>query len=291
LVTIAAYRARSRFDAAVNSVVARHVGEPAVLEELRHRPGQRLTLRARGPLGTAIVKLYQSDRIVGVAARIAALATGPPEPVVPEVLAVEPERRLLVLSDVPGRPLREAILESGERGEGECRRAGAAIAAWHQEWAGRVAPGALVAHTIEGELIVLADRSALASGDVRQRVAAALPSLRGAWPVTTVVHRGLDEEQVLLGERVGLIDVDDAALGPPELDIGKLLGHLDLIELRSGMQLSSARSAFLEGYTGLATFDWSLLERCRTLARLHLACIHDDPRLLELDPTRVAVRT
>jgi hypothetical protein len=34
------------------------------------------------------------------------------------------------------------------------------------------------------------------------------------------VHRDLYEEQVLLGERVALIDLDDAALGPPELDIG-----------------------------------------------------------------------
>jgi Ser/Thr protein kinase RdoA (MazF antagonist) len=272
----------------MDEVVARHVGEPAVLEELRHRPGRRLTLRARGPLGTAIVRLYQADRIVTVAARIAALAAGPPEPVVPQVLAVEPEQRLLVLSDVPGSPLREALLDSG-RGEEGCRQAGAAIAAWHRGWAGK-APGALVAHTIEGELVVLADRSALASDEVRRRVAAVLPSLRGEWPVTTVVHRGLDEEQVLLGERVGLIDVDDAALGPPELDVGNLLGHLDLIEIRSGRELSSARSALLDGYTTVASLDPGLLERCRTLARLHLACAYDDLRLLEPDRTPMPVR-
>jgi Ser/Thr protein kinase RdoA (MazF antagonist) len=274
----------------VEEVVARHVGEPVVLEELRHRPGRRLTLRARGPLGSAIVRLYHSDRIVSVAARIAALAAGPSEPVVPQVLAVEPEQRLLVLSDVPGSPLREAVLESQETGGGECRRAGAAIATWHREWAGK-APGALAAHTIEGELIVLADRSALASHEVRQHVAAALPSLRGEWPVTTVVHRELDEEQVLLGERIGLIDVDDAALGPPELDIGNLLGHLDLIELRSGRELSSARSAFLDGYVALATLDARLLERCRTLARLHLACVYDDVRLVEPNPAPIPART
>ena len=263
----------------VNSVVARCVGEPATLEELKHKPGRRVTLRAHGPNGSAIVKLYQSDRIVSVAARIAAMADGPAEPLVPRVLAVEPEKRLLVLSEVPGAPLREAILRSDED---ECRRAGTAIAAWHQAWAGR-RPGALAAHTIEGELIVLADRSALASREIGMRVVADLASFRAEWPITTVVHRDLYEEQVLLGERVGLINVDDVALGPPELDVGNLLAHLDLIELRSGAVLSTARKAFLEGYASQGALDPALLERCRVLTRLRLACIHDEPRLLELD--------
>jgi Ser/Thr protein kinase RdoA (MazF antagonist) len=260
----------------VNAVVARYVGEPATLEELKHKPGRRVTLRAHGPNGSAIVKLYQSDRIVSVAARIAAIAEGPDEPLVPRVLAVEPEKRLLVLSEVPGAPLREAILGSDED---ECRRAGMAIAAWHQAWAGK-RPGALAAHTIEGELIVLADRSALASREIGMRVGAALRSFRGEWPAATVVHRDLYEEQVLLGERVGLIDVDDAALGPPELDVGNLLAHLELIELRSGKVLSAVRTAFLDGYTSRGTLDEELLERCRVLSRLRLACLHDDPRLL-----------
>ena len=38
----------------------------------------------------------------------------------------------------------------------------------------------------------------------------------------------------MVGERIGLIDLDDSALGPPELDLGNLLGHLLLLERRSG---------------------------------------------------------
>jgi len=67
---------------------------------------------------------------------------------------------------------------------------------------------------------VLLDRAALASREIGVTVAAALPDLNAGWTPATVVHRDLYEEQVLLGERVGLIDLDDAALSPAELDVG-----------------------------------------------------------------------
>jgi hypothetical protein len=47
----------------VNGVIERVVGAPAVFEELKHKPGRRLTVRARGPKGSVIVKLYSSDRV------------------------------------------------------------------------------------------------------------------------------------------------------------------------------------------------------------------------------------
>jgi aminoglycoside phosphotransferase (APT) family kinase protein len=261
----------------VNAVVERLVGAPAVFEELKHKPGRRLTVRARGPRGSVIVKLYRSDRVVTVAERISALAGGPAELEVPAVLAVDPVERLLVLSAVPGTPLRDAVLASDDDA---CRRAGAAIAAWHEAWAGRK-PRTLHAHTIDLELDGVIDQTALTSRAIALRVVAALTELREAWLPVTVIHRDLYEEQVLLGEaRAGLIDLDDAALGPPELDVGNLLAHLDLLERRSGRRLDRAKEALLDGYTLRGGLDDRLLERCRTLSRLRLACIHDEPRLL-----------
>jgi Ser/Thr protein kinase RdoA (MazF antagonist) len=253
----------------------RWVGVPAVLEELKHKPGRRLTLRASGPRGSVIVKLYRSDRAVLAALRISALADGPAEPMVPEVLAVDARERCLVLSDVPGRPLREAVLASDEAG---CREAGAAIAAWHRAWAG-MHPDPLREHTIQRELNALLDRAALASRELGLRVAVALAELSESWTPATVIHRDLYEEQILLGDRVGLIDLDDAALGPPELDVGNLLAHLDLLELRSQLGLEPARQALVDGYATRNPLDAELLGRCRELARLRLACIHDEPRL------------
>jgi Ser/Thr protein kinase RdoA (MazF antagonist) len=265
--------------------LARWVGAPAVLEELKHKPGRRLTLRARGPRRSVIVKLYRSDRVVLVADRISALADGPLEPVLPVVLAVDARQRCLVLSEVPGTPLREAVLASDEA---RCRQAGAALGAWHEAWAGRK-PEALPEHTIERELNGLLDQAALASRELSSRVAAALADLSESWAPATVVHRDLYEEQILLGDRVGLIDLDDAALGPPELDVGNLLAHLDLLELRSSRGLEPAREALVGGYVARNPLDDSLLERCRKLAQLRLACIHDEPRLATLRVTTTAV--
>jgi Ser/Thr protein kinase RdoA (MazF antagonist) len=260
----------------VNGAVERCVGTPMVVEELKHKPGRRLTLRARGPRGSAIVKLYRSGRAADVAVRISALADGPSEPEVPKVLALDVHGRAVVLTDVPGRPLREAVLALDEA---RCRRAGAAIAAWHEAWTGR-SPEPLRDHPFELELKVLLDHASVAPPAIGARVAAALPDLHEGWTPATVVHRDLYEEQVLFGEHVGLIDLDDAALGPPELDVGNLLAHLDLLELRSGRSLARAQASLLDGYAERWPLDSRLLDCCRLLAQLRLACIHSEQGLL-----------
>jgi aminoglycoside phosphotransferase (APT) family kinase protein len=109
-----------------------------------------------------------------------------------------------------------------------------------------------------------------------------LPELEGEWTCTTVVHRDLDEEQVLVDERVALIDLDDAAIGPPELDLGNLLAHVELLELRRRLELTHGMRKLVEGYgeAGPAV-DGVLLDRCRRLTLLRLACLNDDVHLGE----------
>jgi Ser/Thr protein kinase RdoA (MazF antagonist) len=253
------------------------VGAPVTLEELKHKPRRR-TLRVRGSGGSAIVKLYASDRASVVARRVAALAAGPREPVVPAVLHADPERRFVVLSDVPGRPIREALL-AGDLAT--CSRVGAALGTWHAAWDG-AAPAPLRQHTSDRELEILRSRAQAASAPVANAVAEALPRLAGEWTCSTVVHRDLYEEQVLAGERVGLIDVDDVALGPPELDLGNLVAHAELLEWRRGRDLGHETRALLDGYAQTGPpLDEALLDRCRSLTLLRLACLNDDPRLVE----------
>lgn len=254
------------------------VGAPVALEELKHKPGRRRTLRVRGSEGSAIAKVYASDRASTVARRIAALAAGPPEPVVPVVLHVDPELHLVVLSEVAGPPLREALLDNDLA---SCSRVGAALGAWHAAWHG-VTPAPLRQHTNERELEILRSRAEAASPPVAHAVADLLPRLAGEWTCSTVVHRDLYEEQVLAGERVGLIDVDDAALGPPELDLGNLLAHVELLEHRRGRELAREMQVLLDGYTETGpALDEELLDRCRRLTLLRLACLNDDSALVE----------
>ena len=249
------------------------LGSPVELEELKRKPGRRRTLRAVGGRRRAIVKVYESERAATVGARVRALSVGPREPRLPEVLWVEPSLRTVVLGEVPGRPLRDSVL-AGDLVA--CERAGAALGAWHRFWYGR-APAALRGHTAEGELEILVDSAAGAPPAVVSAVRAACASLSGPWPLSTVVHRDLYEEQILVDERIGLIDLDDAAIGPPELDLGNLLAHVDLLALRSGRPLDPVAERLLESYVESGPqLDSDLLGRCRTLTRLRLACIHDD---------------
>jgi len=253
------------------------VGAPVRLERLKHKPGRRETLRATGPRGSAIVKVYASDRAPVVASRVRALAAGPREPVLPAVLHLDDQRHLVVLSEVPGEPLRLALL-AGDRAS--CARAGVALGRWHAAWAG-VQPAVLRPHTAAREHRILGARADAAGPAVARAVLAEARRLTGDWRCSTVVHRDLYEEQVLVGERIGLIDLDDAALGPPELDLGNLLGHVELLALRSGRDLTSGCEALIAGYAVVGPpIHAALLKRCRRLTLLRLACLNDDIALV-----------
>jgi Ser/Thr protein kinase RdoA (MazF antagonist) len=263
------------------------LGTPVVLEELKHKPGRRTTSRAVGPKRRAIVKVYASERAPIVAGRLGALAAGPPEPVVPEVLLCDTEAHLVALSEVPGAPLREALL-GGDLDT--CARAGEVIGGWHRAWLGR-SPDALVPHAVERELEILRARIEGASADVAAAVRAVLRDVAATtWEHPTVVHRDLYEEQIMVGERIGLIDLDDAALGPPELDVGNLLAHIDFLAIRAEIDMTAATEALMDGYrrTG-PTVDLGLLARCRALALLRLACIHENRSLVAGADAQVAV--
>jgi aminoglycoside phosphotransferase (APT) family kinase protein len=260
-------------------LLERLLGEPLALQELKRKPARRLTLRATGRDGSAIVKLYVSDRARTVAARVGALASGPPEPLVPGVLTVDPGLRLVVLSDLHGAPLRAFAVAGDWRA---CERAGAVLGAWHRFWRAAPAPPPLAWHTARRECELLRARARKASPSIARTVLSLAAPLAEPWPCPTVVHRDLYEEQILLGDRAALIDLDDAALGPPELDVGNLLAHLELRALRAGSGIDGAGQALLDGYAAAgAVLDPVLLDRCRRLSLLRLVCIHREPRLLE----------
>jgi Ser/Thr protein kinase RdoA (MazF antagonist) len=162
-----------------------------------------------------------------------------------------------------------------------CFRAGSALGSWHSAWLG-FTPQGLAPHSAGRELRILRERADAATPEIASAVRRALPEVIPGWDCRTVVHRDLYEEQLLVGEHVGLIDVDDAALGPPELDVGNLIAHLELLERRISAELSDAAAAIVAGYRSTGpTLDRVLLERCRSLSLLRLACIHDEPALVE----------
>jgi aminoglycoside phosphotransferase (APT) family kinase protein len=198
--------------------------------------------------------------------------------VTPRLLALDEGAHAVVLSDVVGEPLRASLLEARLD---DCQRAGHALARWHTFWNGR-RPGSLRAHSAHRELETLCRRAEAASSEVGVAAREAAERLSRPWGCATVVHRDLYEEQIMLGDRVGLIDLDDAALGPPELDIGNLVAHIELLSIRHRCDVAAAVTALLDGYTAAARLDPLLLNRCRRLSLLRLACLNDDRNLLSL---------
>jgi Ser/Thr protein kinase RdoA (MazF antagonist) len=265
-------------DHELRGMLERLVGEPVRLEELKHKPGKRRTLRAVGGRRRAVVKLYASERAATVAARTLALCAGPSDPVIPRLLRCDAARRLVVLSYVPGTPLRQALLA---RDGATCARAGFALGSWHAFWSGR-APAALRPHTSAREVEILDARAAALPAGPAEQVRRLARDLSAEWPCRTVVHRDLYEDQIMVGKRIGLIDLDDAAIGPPELDVGNLLAHVELLGLRSGLDLEPQAAQLQWGYAcSGAPLDPRLLDRCRRLSLLRLVGIHGEPRLLE----------
>jgi ATP-binding cassette, subfamily B, bacterial len=265
--------------AGIEDELAHRLGTPLAFEPLKQKPGRRRTLRAVGPADCAIVKVYASERAATVAARVEALGAGPAEPIVPRVLLCDPARRLVALSYVPGTPLRDAVLaRDGEA----CARVGFALGSWHAFWRDR-APACMTRHTSEREVEIIDARAGALPDADAEHVRRLARRLRPAWACSTVVHRDLYEDQILVGERIGLIDLDDAAVGPPELDMGNLLGHLELRALLDGSELDGMGDALLEGYARSgAVLDPDLLDRCRRLSLLRLVAVHREPRLLAL---------
>jgi Phosphotransferase enzyme family len=264
------------------------VGSPVELEQLAHRPGHSRTLRASGPVRTAIVMLYASERATTVADRVGALDAVPPGVAVPRLLLSDPVLHMVVVSEVSGEPLTGTLLEGDVAA---CRCAGAAIGSWHRSWRGR-RPAALCAHGADRELAMLNKCADAVSPRLADAVRTAAADLGEPWTCSTVVHRDLTDARILMGERVGLIGLDYAALGPPELDVGNLLAHMDLLSLRWGRDLAEVREEIVLGYEGFGdNLDDELLDRCRRLARLRLACVHAEPRLTHRpNPQRGRVR-
>ncbi|HEX2292854.1 MAG TPA: hypothetical protein VHH55_06030 [Gaiellaceae bacterium] len=257
------------------------VGTPVRLELLHQTPDRRSTYRASGSERTAIVKVYEEGGATKVALRIASLRDGPPEPRVPQVWASTDD--VVVLSELPGRPLRAAILAGDETA---CFRAGGALAAWHLYWRGRV-PAALPPHALRDELEALRRQAETAPWVVGQAVEFALRAVENdpEWDSVTVIHRDLNEEKLVVDGAVGLTDVDHVAAGPPELDVGNFCAHLEHLARSHDRSLDAAQRAFVDGYlTSGAPLELRLLLTCRSLRLLRLACVHGSPALAEAHP-------
>lgn len=269
-------------------------------EVIHERPERRRTLRYRVLGGRAeeepreilwFVKQYRGSKGERVWRRLRYLyAQTSPDVMTAEPVGFSPSLRLLVVRELPGSTLAEALrgaLEEEDVEEG-LRRAGRAIASVHR-FADAPDGIGLEAHGAPEEIEVLASARARAGASaLPRRLVDRFGSLcsrveedlaRGGQEARrfTLLHRDLHPGQIVLREDgIGLLDWDDASWGESELDLGNLEAHLLLEDLRLGGGIGLARSrmdALRGGYRTCGEFDLERLETYRASALLRLATL------------------
>lgn len=92
-----------------------------------------------------------------------------------------------------------------------------------------------------------------------------------------IVHRDLHDKQVIVGDHLTLLDLDQVSAGDPALDLGNLLAHLRLRSLqgRLGVSCAENRTALLAGYGAAWTDRFADAVRAwEALALFRLAAVY-----------------
>jgi aminoglycoside phosphotransferase (APT) family kinase protein len=168
---------------------------------------------------------------------------------VPEPIGVLPSLGLLVYAPVHGRCLDEVL------GDGASNGAAPAAARWlarlHGSSAGldrrldldvEQTNVRAWAQTVERNLPDVARRA----DELAERLVDALGTLRVRLDVP--IHKDFHYQHVLVGSRLAVIDLDEARMGDPSLDVAHFCVCLDLLALRGTARAAEAKEAFLRAY-------------------------------------------
>lgn len=215
---------------------------------VEYAPERSATFRLTG--GRGYLKSYAAGTVVveRLAARYAAVAdhlAGSPR--TPRPITTWPERSLLLLGTVPG--VRWADLTAADAAA-RLADVGAAIAAVHgvPPPPGTAAFDRLRADRIRTSATIVA-RARPDVAEAAQGLAAALaggPPYAGA-PV--LLHGDCHPKNALVdGDRIGLIDLDQAGTGPAAADLGSLAARLSVDQLLGGAPAAPRIERALGGY-------------------------------------------
>jgi aminoglycoside phosphotransferase (APT) family kinase protein len=267
---------------AARPVLSRTLGRPvgvSAVQVLRHKPGRRCTLRYQLDDGACVfAKTYANRRAARVHESYRQIAAGS-RVAIPVPLGWDEDARLVATAPLPGSPLLDR-LRAGDRDLGY-----------------EIAD---VLHALHSSQVVLERRHSLADelsplSDRVERLTAAEPALRlsaerclllaaegcgHGWPWRwRPVHRDFYEDQLLAdGSALAMLDLDDAAMSEPAIDVANLIAHLRLRALRSEttpQRLNRVARAFLRRYRALdAALDPRLVVFLVGTTLLRLAEIH-----------------
>lgn len=261
------------------------VGDASVTDAhlVRHKPGRRAIVGYDLDSGEHLYgKTFASERgpkVYRIAQRICSARAFGPDVALPEPVAYLADLKLLIQRTVAGEPVERAL-----RG-GETRLAVRIADALHRFHDSGLDLGRT--HDLAKELSPLEMRT--------EAVVAHCPDLDElAWPLheriealenwpyrwrNCPVHRDFYHDQVLIDEeRLAVLDLDDAAMSEPAIDIANFAAHLRLLGFQhpgDSAALARVEAAFVERAVALdPDLDPGLLQFLNAATMLRLAGIH-----------------
>jgi len=249
----------------------------AAVDVVRHKVGRRCTLRYRLDDGRVLfAKTYASRRAGRVHESYCRLAAARELPV-PRPVGWDEECRLVATEPLLGATIRERVM-AGERALGD--EIAELLYAFHTSAACLERRHALCDEIgpLAGRVDRLVDAAPALAPVARRCLLLAQAGSRRGWRWRwQPVHRDLYEDQLVSSNgRLGMLDLDDAAMSEPALDTANLLAHLRLRALRSssGGPAAVAR-AFLSRYRTLdPELDPALVTFLTGTTLLRLSEIH-----------------
>ena len=256
---------------------------------LRHRPGRRCTLRfdfGDDGLRRLYVKVFRSKQANRVQAIHESFAARSPwiDLRLPGVLE-NPQKDCVVLLEELGGASLEEQFDGGADWLKGTEQAARALARLHDLRALPL-PACIRTWTPQDELNAvwryrssLIEYSGLPHGwmkNLLHRLEVAVSE--AAFSDAVILHRDLHPQQILLdGRAAGLIDLDNVAIGAPEIDLGNLLAHFDLFGLygaADGDRFAAACHCLERTYASRRHFSRRALEVARAASLIRLAGLY-----------------
>lgn len=209
---------------------------------LRYLENRRVATLIEFPHGRAVLKVFARPRARGNDRRLKSFAASPAGELVPTPLAVDSSGHVSVVSWAAGEVYDQVddetfIAAAGYIGRA-LRRLHESNAALDRVWA------------YDDEVAQLRRRATPATRNAVEEIIAATAAL--ANERLAPAHRDCHPRQVVLhGDRVMWIDLDDATLAPPALDVGNFVAHLRrdaCLGRRDHGASEEAVGAFVDGY-------------------------------------------
>ncbi|MDQ3443200.1 MAG: phosphotransferase, partial [Chloroflexota bacterium] len=271
------------------TTIARHLADHGVttpivgVELVRHKVGRRAIVRYDLGGGSSFYgKTFASERgprVFRIAQRVAEAWAFGPDVALPAPVAFVPECSLLIQRAVAGSPVEMALREGDER---LARRIAQALHRFHgsgldlgrtHDLSKELAPLTMRAGNVVSACPDLADRTRALHE--RLLIFAGHPCQWRNCPI----HRDFYHDQVLVeGDRLAVLDLDDAAMSEPAVDIANFAVHLRLLGFQhpeDSAALEWVEAAFIESAIELdQALDHTLLPYLMATTMLRLAGIH-----------------